>query len=156
MNQVKHRTDRIDWDTYFMQIAYSTAQRSPDPNTQVGAVIVDDMNRIVSTGYNGLPYRMDNTDINWAREGDELEQKYKFVIHAEQNALLNAKCDLTNHVIYVTLFPCATCAKLISQAGITTVYYNENNIPDTDFMASTHILKCSNISVIKLNTEIKK
>ena len=83
------RESYISWDEYFMGVALLAAKRSKDPNTQVGACIVNTDNRIISTGYNGFPSGISDDDFPWDREGDFLETKYPYVCHAELNAILN-------------------------------------------------------------------
>ena len=83
------RSDYISWDQYFMGIAQLSAYRSKDPNTQVGACIVGEDNRILSVGYNGMPEGCDDDDMPWSRDGAALDTKYIFVCHAELNAILN-------------------------------------------------------------------
>ena len=132
------RKDYINWDEYFMSIAKLSAMRSKDPSTQVGACIVSDDNRILSIGYNGAPNGVDVEKFPWGREGENLETKYPYVCHAELNAILNyrgSKKDLERAKIYVDLFPCNECAKVIIQSGIKEVIYlsdkyanSENNI----------------------------
>lgn len=108
------RNTYISWDQYFMGVARLAAMRSKDPNTQVGACIVDRENRILSTGYNGLPLGCSDDAFPWDREGDFLKTKYPFVVHAELNAILNARGkNLVDSKIYVDLFPCHECAKAI-------------------------------------------
>ena len=127
------RTDYISWDEYFMGIAVLSAQRSKDSNTQVGACIVSDENKILSMGYNGMPTGCDDDEMPWAREGSPLETKYPFVCHAELNAILNRSTgSLKGSKIYVTLFPCNECAKAIIQSGIKEVIYMEDKYADTD------------------------
>ncbi len=70
------REDYISWDEYFMGIALLSAMRSKDPNTQVGACIVNQNNKIMSVGYNGLPIGCDDNDFPWARTGSALSDKY--------------------------------------------------------------------------------
>ena len=70
------RENYLTWDEYFMNLAKLSAMRSKDPNTQVGACIVDKQNRILSIGYNGAPKGFNDDDFPWAREGDPLETKY--------------------------------------------------------------------------------
>ena len=82
------REDYISWDEYFMGVALLAAKRSKDPNTQVGACIVNKNKRILSTGYNGFPYGCSDDQFPWGREGED--NKYKYVVHAELNAILNA------------------------------------------------------------------
>ena len=98
------RKDYISWDEYFMGIALLSAQRSKDPNTQVGACIVSDDNRILSIGYNGAPRGLDDDSMHWDREGGFLDTKYAYVCHGELNAILNYRGNLTGSKIYVELF----------------------------------------------------
>ena len=85
------RTDYISWDQYFMGVALLASMRSKDPNTQVGCCIVDDSKRILSTGYNGFPYGCSDDEYPWEREGEPVDTKYPYVVHAELNAILNAR-----------------------------------------------------------------
>ena len=120
------RKDYISWDEYFMALAKLTAIRSKDPNSQVGAVIVDKNNRVLSIGYNGAPNGFSDEDFPWAREGEELNTKYPYVCHGELNAISNYAGDkqrLIGSKIYVTLFPCNECTKLLIQNGIKEVIY---------------------------------
>ncbi len=119
------RTDYITWDSYFMGIALMSAQRSKDPNTQVGACIVGADNRILSVGYNGMPQGCEDDDMPWSRDGSALDTKYMFVCHAELNAILNYRGtgNMKGARVYVTLFPCNECAKAIIQAGISEIVY---------------------------------
>ena len=134
----KKRENVLDWDSTFMGTAKLIAKRSKDPNTQVGACIVSNDNRILSIGYNGAPNGFDDEKFPWGRDGENLSTKYPYVCHAELNAILNyrgSKKDLENAKIYVDLFPCNECAKIIIQSGIKEVIYlsdkyatAENNI----------------------------
>lgn len=118
------RQDYITWDQYFMGIAMLSAQRSKDNHTQVGACIVDEHNKILSVGYNGMPIGCEDDDMPWEREGDALNTKYVYVCHAELNAILNYNGGaLRGARLYVTLFPCNECAKAIIQKGIKEVIY---------------------------------
>ena len=136
--QTKKRDNYLTWDEYFMAITELSAMRSKDPSTQVGACIVSDDNRILSIGYNGAPNGFDDDEFPWDREGENLNTKYPYVCHAELNAILNyrgSKKDLENAKIYVDLFPCNECAKIIIQSGIKEILYlndkyanSENNI----------------------------
>lgn len=131
----KQREQYLDWDSYFMGIAKLSAMRSKDPSTQVGACIVSNDNRILSIGYNGAPNGFDDKKFPWDREGEALETKYLYVCHAEMNAILNfrgSKKDLENSKIYVDLFPCNECSKLIIQSGIKEVIYLSDKYSKTD------------------------
>ena len=114
------RGDYISWDEYFMGVSLLAAKRSKDPNTQVGACIVDEGNIILSTGYNGFPYGCSDDSYPWERTGEDT--KYNYVVHAELNAILNARGkNLKGAKLYVDLFPCNECAKAIIQSGISEV-----------------------------------
>lgn len=118
------RGDYISWDEYFMGIAMLSAKRSKDENTQVGACIVNNENKILSLGYNGMPIGCDDAVMPWKRVGAPLETKYLFVCHAELNAILNSPApSLKGAKIYTTLFPCNECAKAIIQSGIKEIIY---------------------------------
>ena len=127
------RHDYLSWDEYFMAVALLSAQRSKDPHTQVGACIVNDQDRIVGVGYNGLPRGCSDDDMPWGRDGNFLESKYAYVCHAELNAVLNAiSTDLRQCRIYVTLFPCNECVKVIMQSGIREIIYLSDKYRDSD------------------------
>ena len=158
----KQRRDYLSWDEYFMGIAKLSAMRSKDPSTQVGACIVGNDNRILSIGYNGCPNGFPDDVFPWNREGEPLNTKYMYVCHAEMNAILNYRGnrkELENAKIYVDLFPCNECAKLIIQAGIKEVIYLSDKYKDTDgVIASKRLFDTCGVkySQIKLtNKEIK-
>jgi len=135
MNLNKKRENYLTWDEYFMSIAKLSSMRSKDPSTQVGACIVGLDNRILSIGYNGAPNGFSDDTFPWQREGDMLNTKYAYVCHAEMNAILNyrgTRKELENSKIYVDLFPCNECAKLIVQAGIKEVVYLSDKFKDKD------------------------
>ena len=126
------RENYISWDEYFMGVAVLAAQRSKDPNTQVGACIVSQDNIILSTGYNGFPVGCSDDDYPWEREGDSNDTKYPYVVHAELNAILNANGrSLRDAKLYVALFPCNECAKAIIQSGIREVIYLSDKYAQT-------------------------
>lgn len=127
------RKNYLSWDEYFMAVSLLSANRSKDPNTQVGACIVDSSNKIVGVGYNGFPRGCSDDDLPWAREGEFLDTKYPYVCHAELNAVLNAiSRDLSGCRIFVALFPCNECAKVIIQSGISEVIYFDDKYDGTD------------------------
>lgn len=127
------RSAYLSWDDYFMAVALLSAQRSKDPNTQVGACIVNPQKRIVGVGYNGFPTGCSDDTLPWCREGEFLDTKYPYVCHAELNAVLNSvPGNLTGCSIYTALFPCNECAKVIIQAGIREVIFLSDKYADTD------------------------
>lgn len=131
----KNRKDYLTWDEYFMSVAKLSAMRSKDPSTQVGACIASNTNRILSTGYNGAPNGIEDKYFPWDREGEFLNTKYPYVCHAEMNCILSYRGDnkgLENARIYVDLFPCNECAKIIIQSGIKEVIYLCDKYADTD------------------------
>jgi len=137
------RNDALSWDDYFLSMAFLAAQRSKDPNTQVGACIVDANKRIVGLGYNGFPVGCSDDDLPWARhsERSELHKKYVYVCHAEMNAVMNkGGADVRGATLYVALFPCNECAKIIVQAGIREVVFMSDRYHDTDACKASRIL----------------
>ena len=127
---VEPRQDYISWDECFARMALVIAQRSKDPSTQAGAIIVDRRNVIVGAGYNGWPRGIAADALPWERSGDLADTKYAYVCHAEENAVYNANNHTTNCVVYCTLFPCNECAKTIIQSGITEVVYLSDKYHD--------------------------
>ena len=127
------RNDYLSWEEYFMALALLSAERSKDPNTQVGACVVNAENKIVSVGYNGAPIGYnDDCDMSWKREGSFLETKYAYVCHSELNAILNCNTSVKGCKLYVTLFPCNECAKVIIQSGIKEIIYLSDKYEGTD------------------------
>ncbi len=124
------RKDYITWDEYFMGVAMLSAMRSKDPSTQVGACVASQKNKVLTMGYNGMPIGCSDDQMPWGKEGDEIDQKYLYVCHAEFNAILNARVSLDGSRIYVTLFPCNECAKAIIQSGIREVIYLDDKYCD--------------------------
>ena len=152
------RKDYISWNDYFMSISLLSGMRSKDPSTQVGACIVDCNNRIISIGYNGFVNGCSDEDFPWSRDGEFLETKYPYVVHAEQNAILNARGkSLEGCRLYVNLFPCHECARNIIQAGIKEVYYLSDKYSDTDSTkASKYMFEKAKIKLIQLIPNIDK
>jgi dCMP deaminase len=114
------------WDLRFLNLALEVSKWSKDPSTKVGAIIVDREDRIVSVGYNGFAKgvldseeRLNNRDI-----------KYKLVCHAEMNAILFAKRDLTDCILYTFPFGCCSnCASYVIQTGISRVVFPKTDNP---------------------------
>ena len=150
------RKDYISWDEYFMSVALLASMRSKDPNTQVGACIVGEDKRIISTGYNGFPRGCSDDEFPWDREGEQT--KYPFVVHAELNAILNAGGrNLSGSKLYVALFPCNECAKAIIQAGIKTVVYLSDKYDGTpSVLASKRMLRAAGVELVKFEPETDK
>lgn len=142
------RKDYLSWDEYFMGVAFLSGMRSKDPNSQVGACIVSEDNKILSMGYNGFPKGCSDDEFPWARDGESgLDTKYLYVTHSELNAILNYRGgSLEGAKVYVTLFPCNECAKAIIQAGIRTVVYDCDKYADTpSVMASKRMFDAAGV-----------
>ena len=152
------RANYISWDEYFMGVALLSARRSKDPNTQVGACIVNAKNKIVGAGYNGLPMGCDDDVFPWAKQGDFLETKYPYVCHAELNAILNnIGMDLQGCKIYTALFPCNECAKAIIQSGITEVIFLSDKYDGSETSrASKKMLDSAGVTYRKVSTFLGK
>ncbi|MBQ9449562.1 MAG: dCMP deaminase family protein [Acholeplasmatales bacterium] len=122
----------ISWEQYFMGVALLSAKRSKDPATQVGACVVNEDNRIIGIGYNGFPRGCSDDEFPWGKaDSNELNNKYPYVVHAEANAILNSTKELKGARVYVTLFPCNECAKLLIQTGIKEVIYLSDKHADS-------------------------
>jgi dCMP deaminase len=121
------KANYMSWHTYFMSIAFLSSFRSKDSKTQNGACIVDKNNRIIGIGYNGLPRGCDDNDPQYWQDSDDsdvLRSKHTYVVHAEKNAIYNCMAhDMEGSTMYVTQFPCNTCAQAIIQVGIKQVIY---------------------------------
>ena len=142
------RNDYISWDEYFMGVAILSSKRSKDPSTQVGACIVNKDKKIVGIGYNGFPHGIDDDAFPWGKEGEYVDTKYPYVVHAEPNAILNSTSSLVGCTIYVTLFPCCECAKLIIQSGIKEIVYisDKNACVDTT-VASKRLFEAAKVTL---------
>ena len=106
------------WDKRFLELAKLCGSWSKDPSTQVGAVIVDGNNRIVSIGFNGFPQGVEDSEERLV----DRETKYDIIVHAEANALMFANKSVEGCTLYTWPFPpCSRCAGLIIQSGITRV-----------------------------------
>lgn len=131
----------INWDEYFMGIAVLASMRSKDPVTQVGACIVDTENKVVSCGYNGMPRGIPDLALSW-NKGSGLDNKHLYVCHAELNAILNTRngSSLAGTTLYVTLYPCNECAKVLIQAGVKEIVYLTKKEKQSDSADASQIM----------------
>lgn len=144
------------WDKRFMNLVDLVATWSKDTSTQVGAVIVDNENTILSVGYNGFPRGVDDS----IEERFERPIKYMYTEHAERNAIYNAVrngLQLKGAKIYIPWCSCSDCARAIIQSGIKTVVMRE---PDYDvpkwgehFKIAIEMYNESGVKVIYYNDE---
>ncbi len=148
------RKEYLSWDEYFMGIAFLSAMRSKDPSTQVGACIIDEDRKIIGIGYNGFPMGSSDDVMPWGKEGDFLNTKYPYVVHAELNAILNSIKSLKDSTIYVTHFPCNECAKAIVQAGIRkVVFYSDKHKNLDSTKASRMIFENAGVEMVNLKID---
>ncbi len=150
------RKDFKSWDDTFMVMALVMSERSKDPITQVGSIIVDKNNKIIGTGYNGLPKGVSQNSVNWETKDDMdwLEKKSPYMVHAEINAILNKNDSAEGGRIYCTLFPCNECAKAIIQVGIKEVIFLDAKYIKKDYsVAALRLFALAGIKVrhYKLN-----
>lgn len=134
----------------FMDIAKTISQASKDPSTKVGSVIVDSNQRIVSTGYNGFVSGNDENYMTFDKP-----MKYGLIIHAEMNALLFARQNVTNNTLFTTHSPCSECLKHILQCGIRKIYYDKLYVLSEEQKESIRLLILSTgASVVNINNNI--
>lgn len=114
----------MEWDEFFAGMAVYVSRKSKDESTKVGCVIVDCKKRVISVGFNGFPAGVDDSP------GDR-DRKLRRTVHAEANALAFAAQSVEGCTMYVTHAPCANCAAIIIQNGVSTVLFPE---PDEGFL----------------------
>ncbi|XP_075234560.1 deoxycytidylate deaminase-like isoform X2 [Lycorma delicatula] len=150
------RTNYLEWSDYFMAVAFLTAKRSKDPCSQVGACIVNKDKKIVGIGYNGMPIGCDDDFFPWGKNmPNKLDNKHLYVCHAEMNAILNKNSsDVKDCTIYVALFPCNECAKIIIQSGIKeVVYMSDKHSKKVTTIAAKRMFDASNVTYRKFTPE---
>jgi len=114
----------MSWYKYFLTLSVVVASKSKDPSTKCGCVIANKKNEILSTGFNGPMRNADDSKIPMTRP-----EKYQWMIHAEHNAILCSKKDLTSCIAYVSGRPCPICLQLLYHVGIREVYYTDWSKP---------------------------
>jgi len=147
---MKDINDRPSWDEYFLLIAFIVSLRSQDPNIHHGAVLVDQDNHIVGTGYNGPIKLSDNNMIPWY----DRDEKRKWMIHAEENCILNctkSNSSVNSFRMYITGTPCNSCLQRIINFGIKKIIIadrkgsiTENNL---SHKMRESLIKMSNIDI---------
>lgn len=110
------------WVVRFLDMANLVSSWSKDPSSKVGAVVAKEK-FIVSVGFNGFPVGTDDHPHLY----EDKEEKYPRIVHAEMNAILSAREDLTGASLYCTHFPCSTCAGAIIQKHIQLVVFPQQN-----------------------------
>lgn len=140
------------WTRRYLDIAGEVSKWSKDPSVKVGAVAVGAKGQILSQGYNGFPRGVKDTNDRY----EDREQKYKYVVHGEMNAIYNAchsGASLDGATLYVTGLPvCSECAKGIIQVGIKKVIMEyPQNIPDrwrTSMQTTAEMFKEAGVSFL--------
>lgn len=139
----KNNDKQRSWDQTWLAIAQEISKRSKDPTTKVGCVLASSDNRLNTLGWNGFPSGVLETPERWSRPN-----KYDFCIHAEENAIINARQNLAGWTCYTTLFPCRPCAMKLIQAGITRIVYLSTDSESLgDWKGTIKILSQNNIVV---------
>lgn len=144
---------RPGFDEWALGLAIAVADRSRDPSTKVGAVIIRDDKTICSMGYNGFPRSMEDKPEWW----EVREEKYARVIHGEMNALLNSKESVKGMTLFVTHPPCENCAKHVAAAGIARIVYGASDEirKRFDITRSLELLKDCGVEVCEIETPTK-
>ena len=117
------------WDKKFFALCEHIATWSKDRSTKVGAVIVNDRNKVISIGYNGFPIGFDDN----IGDRHERPQKYQYTEHAERNAIYSAAglgVSIRGCTMYLCWFPCPDCARAIIQSGISKLVYKDLDFSD--------------------------
>ncbi len=139
--------ERLTWEEFFINQTLLVALRSPDPSTKCGAIIVSPDNRVIASGYNGLPRGMSN-DIDWENK----DLKLGYIVHAELNALLNCQESVRGCTMYVNWHPCHECAKAIIQSGIQRLCYLKSTQSygrwESSFALSAQMLVTCGVEVV--------
>lgn len=166
MYLLQYTEKEFKWANAYINIAKTFAKDvSDDPNTKIGAVIVNNHNRIVSVGVNGFPQRVKHKTERYIRP-----LKYEYIEHAERNAIYSAKTDLTKTSLYLSTYPCpcTECTKAIIQSGISCVIgpleeYNPSKNPESKYFndidinsPSYQMLNEAGIFVICIDNENKR
>ena len=158
LHSMKTKLKRPDWDTYFIKVAHLVSQRSTCLRRNVGAVLVKDR-RILATGYNGAPSGLKHCEeVGCLREKLAVPsgQRHELCrgLHAEQNVLLQAALhgvSVRGAILYITNAPCSICSKMIINAGIDQIIYEDSY---SDKMAQD-FLKTAKIKVKKIKKKVK-
>lgn len=138
-----------------MEMAVLTSKRSKDPKCQVGCCICNPENHnILAIGYNGLPQGFNDDEFSWEKDDNFVLDKNSFVVHAEVNAVLNAQADIKGSTVYVTMYPCNECAKVLAQRRVGKIVYLEDRyLHKPEGKVSAEIFKKAGIITEKYEKE---
>ena len=129
MMELATPTNSEKWDQRYLELAQHISEWSKDPSTKIGAVAIGDHGQVLSQGYNGFPRGINDDDFRLAVR----EVKYKYIVHAEMNAIYNASFNgvsLAGSTMYVHGLPCCSeCAKGLIQVGVKRIVMGVKDIP---------------------------
>jgi len=143
---------RPSWERYFLDLAEQVSRRSPDPNTKHGCVLVDRDQRVISTGYNGPVSGLPNELVPLTRP-----EKYSWFLHAEDNAVAFARCDLRGATAYVTGPPCAPCFRRLLQVGIRRIVHAGRQsacIDEYEHTACKQMAEALGVEVVEIGPDV--
>ena len=158
------RSESLTIEESYMLHAIAASGNSKDPSTQVGACYVGEDGRVLSVGCNHVPKNWNEDEYPWGtkKEYGAINNKYTYVIHAEMAGMGNYSGtvkDFKNSTLYVTLFPCTMCAKLISELGVKRIVYLNARKDNEDFITSSILLSKAGIELVdfkELNHSLKE
>ncbi len=145
---------RINWENYFMTMAFIASQRSIDPDTKCGCIITSKDNRLLSSGYNGPIRGIDDSAVPLTRP-----EKYDYMLHSEINAIMaydGSHHDIQNAKCYITTYPCHECLRALLQKGISEIYYCDYKkaacVKDPNKLkASKHMIKMKGVKIKEIS-----
>lgn len=151
----RKKKEKPCWSDYFISMAFLASARSEDFQTQHGCVITDRKNRVLGIGYNSFPHSMPDDKLPNVRP-----HKYKWMVHAERNALSNCTLRPENGIAYITGPPCFDCAKSLYQEGISKFVCVDGhgthlNQPEDDVLLSV-LIKYGKIEIEWSNKNFQK
>lgn len=153
-SKISKSQGRPTWDQYFLDIAEQVSRRSPDPNTKHGCVLVDRDHRVISAGYNGPVAGLPNDMVPLTRP-----EKYDWFIHAEDNAVAFARCDLREATAYVTGRPCAACFRRLLQVGVVRIVFGGREsacIADSEWQACQRMASTLGVEVVEAGSSSRE
>jgi dCMP deaminase len=144
-------SEKINWDNYFLSMAYFISIKSPDTSTKHGCIFVDKDHRVISLGYNGYLSNINDENVPKTRP-----EKYFYTLHSEENAILFRTESLEGATAYITGYPCSKCLRMMLQCGVSAIVigcYNSNCISEEEKIACEYMLKEKNIKIKEYTKE---
>lgn len=141
--------NKLNWNDYFLLLAELISTRSKDPSTHHGCILTDENYRIISCGYNGSVQGINDDLVPKTRP-----DKYFYTLHAEENAILFAKRDLTHCKAFITGRPCSRCTRMLIQSGIREIIYGNRSsqmIDELDTKVTNFLCEQTNTKLVHIN-----